>query len=351
MSPDEERALRDLARAGREMREIRNLDPQHRERVGATIGDMDWSAESALIKLHQWRNPKDVSEFESFVRKNFEPKDHIAIGRLNLSAVAPGQRRMQQAILPADELVQDRWQNFLKAANAHGQNIHISLNTFEPGGGRTKADVRDIRHVAIEIDKDGKAAVGRIAQSGPPPHHVIESSPGKFHVWWRVNGFDLAQAETATRGLIRTFGGDPAASDATRMLRAPGFTNRKPEYADLAKPHWVREVGRSDDKQHVLAPYPTGAFSSYMEIGRERLHIPGPAFARATAGKPDRTGQDRSALDWAWTKEELKKGRDPGSVSAELAERRPDKPSPKYYADHTTERALESIKREPQRGR
>jgi hypothetical protein len=357
MSPEEERALRDLAQAGRGISAIRaqelrdtyvgprdfvsRRDPQYLDRLGSTLGDADLNAESSLIRRDAWRNPKNVGDFERFVRTNFEPKDHIAIGRLDFSIADP-KLRMKQAILPAEELVSDRWQRFLRHANVSGQNIHISLNTFQPGGRRTKADVLDIRHLAIEIDKDGKGAVDRIAQSGPPAHNVFESSHGKYHVWWKVSGFDAERAEAATRGLIRTFGGDPAASDVTRMLRAPGFTNRKPEYAGLERPHWVREVSRTEGKE-----YPLSTFSQYLEIGRERLHLP----ARDVQVTRARGGVDRSAQDWAWTKDELKRGRDPGSVAAELASNRSDKPSPKYYSEHTVERALEAIRREPRRGR
>ncbi len=356
MSPEDERSLRDLARAGREITAIRGLDPNHRERIGATIGDLDQVAESALIRREQWAKPRG-GDFERFIRKNFNPDDHVAIGRIQYEG---GKPTMRQAILPAEELVSYRWQQFLKAANVNGQNIHISLNTYQPSpaamageratGGRTKADLKAIRHVAIEIDKDGKAAVDRIAQSGPPPHHVVESSPGKFHVWWRVQGFetgpyhrpDIERAEQATRGLIKTFGGDPAASDVTRMLRAPGFTNRKPEYAGLERPHWVREVGRTDDKHLASAQYPAATFAPYMEIGRDRLQMP--ALERGQSH--GRSGVDRSAEDWKWVHGELSKGRDPGSIATELAHNRSDKPNPGYYANHTIERALEARQNE-----
>lgn len=38
---------------------------------------------------------------------------------------------------------------------------------------------------------------------------------------------DTGQAETLLRALASQYGGDPAATDISRLLRLPGFTNRK----------------------------------------------------------------------------------------------------------------------------
>ena len=38
------------------------------------------------------------------------------------------------------------------------------------------------------------------------------------------------EAEAMLRAMARRFGGDPAATDSTRILRLPGFVNRKYEF-------------------------------------------------------------------------------------------------------------------------
>lgn len=68
------------------------------------------------------------------------------------------------------------------------------------------------------------------------------------------------------------------------------------------------------------------------------------AAPHAASPGGDRT---RSGEDWAWTREQLKGGRAPAAVAAELAARRPDKPNPGYYASRTVERASASLARRP----
>ena len=50
---------------------------------------------------------------------------------------------------------------------------------------------------------------------------------GKYQVLWRVEGFTFEQQESALKLLAITFGGDPACTDCNRVLRLPGFLNRK----------------------------------------------------------------------------------------------------------------------------
>jgi hypothetical protein len=71
--------------------------------------------------------------------------------------------------------------------------------------------------------------VDRIIAEMPRPWAIIESSPGKYQVLWRVEGFPQDQAEVVTRGLAHHFGADQSVWDAARVLRLPGFRNCKPE--------------------------------------------------------------------------------------------------------------------------
>ena len=51
--------------------------------------------------------------------------------------------------------------------------------------------------------------------------------PEKFQVVWKAEGVTLEEAEALQRAMVREFGGDPAATDSTRVLRLPGFANKK----------------------------------------------------------------------------------------------------------------------------
>ncbi len=56
---------------------------------------------------------------------------------------------------------------------------------------------------------------------------MLDTSPGKHQVVWKVSGFSQNEAESLLHSLANQFDGDPAATDSTRVLRLPGFANRK----------------------------------------------------------------------------------------------------------------------------
>ena len=86
---------------------------------------------------------------------------------------------------------------------------------------RTKDDIETIRHLYLDIDRDGPAALEAIHTSSlvPNPNFVLETSPEKFQVVWKVEGIASDQAEAMQRAMVREFGGDPAATDSTRVLQ------------------------------------------------------------------------------------------------------------------------------------
>ena len=77
---------------------------------------------------------------------------------------------------------------------------------------------------------------------GACPTSILSTSPGKYQVLWRVEGFDFARQEQTLKLLAIAFGGDPACTDCNRVLRVPGFLNRK---YDPAHPVTVEYPGDS----------------------------------------------------------------------------------------------------------
>ncbi len=100
---------------------------------------------------------------------------------------------------------------------------------------RTKDDIETIRHLYIDLDHGGSAALEAIKNSDlvPQPNYVLNTSPDKFQVVWKVEGITPEEAEALQRGMVREFGGDPAATDSTRVLRLPGFANKKYDHRFL----------------------------------------------------------------------------------------------------------------------
>jgi hypothetical protein len=100
------------------------------------------------------------------------------------------------------------------------------MNALNDGArGRTKADVAIIRHVYLDFDENGTAAVEALVKRDdlPKPNYLVNSSPDKWQVVWKVEGFVKEEAESLQQALVRETGADPAATDSSRVLRLPGF--------------------------------------------------------------------------------------------------------------------------------
>lgn len=134
--------------------------------------------------------------------------------------------RTMQRILRADAIASDSFQFWLTQQNDSGADIFIGMNPVRHGAqGRTKQQIREVRHVYLDLDEDAGASLHGIRTSGdlPAPNFVLDTSSGKHQIVWRVEGFDIANAEALLRALASQFGGDPAATDVSRLLRLPGF--------------------------------------------------------------------------------------------------------------------------------
>ena len=119
----------------------------------------------------------------------------------------------------------EKHERALGALNVKGANIAAMVNAGD-GKGRKKGNVTDVR--AVFVDLDGAPLDPVIeASKAMPPHLVVQSSPGRFHVLWRVTGCDLADFGAIQRGLAKMFGGDESITDTCRVLRVAGFVRHK----------------------------------------------------------------------------------------------------------------------------
>ncbi len=124
----------------------------------------------------------------------------------------------------------ERHADELATLNELGAGIFVTVNETDLIG-RSKAHIRRIR--ALFVDLDG-SPLGHVQRAAVRPHIVTETSPGRFHAYWRVTDCEPDQCELALKQLIGRFQSDPACSDRSRVMRLPGFWHRKGE------PHLVR---------------------------------------------------------------------------------------------------------------
>jgi len=279
------------------------------------------------------RNPAEdqwVSIPKEYIRANYQPSDRLAVVILNRE-----EGLILQRIATAQAIAGAKFQAWLRYKNAHGSDIYISQNTIrEHAEGRTKADIGAIRHVYLDLDKDGDRAVAAIRESDkvPEPNFVIRTSPGKYQVIWKVEGMALPEAEATQRALVSQFGGDPAATDSSRVLRLPGFYNKKyaENYRVEAEAHSSRTYHSSDFKVAVDQAEAPAQVASQDQHNREQKQI-------------SRKQRSPSEDDWAWVVARLRAGEQPEKVIHKLAEQRQDKPNPQYYARLTVTRAYAAV--------
>lgn len=229
----------------------------------------------------------------------------------------------------AEFLASSRYQAHLRAANAHGADVYLTVNTLKPDAKRrTQADVETIRHLYLDVDQGGNAALDKVLLDPdmPKPHSVLETSPGKYQVLWQVENFSAQLAETVTRGLARKFDADTGVWDSARVLRLPGFRNHK-----YQEPHYVVEIPQSA-AHYRLRPLDFPAF---------------PADSAPQAAEPDdsqthrQTGShnSQSERDWAFANRALERGEDPAAIKEKIAAFRHDKHDPTDYAERTVDKA------------
>lgn len=268
-----------------------------------------------------------------FIRDNFEPQDRLAIVILDKRT-----DEIVQRLATAERIQEDSFQSWLRAMNAKKQEIFVSMNALDPQKwGRTKEQVTAIRHVYLDLDTDGTAAVERLLKREdlPKPNQLVNSSPDKWQVIWKVENFSKDQAETLMRNLVRETGADPAATDVSRVLRLPGYYNHKYE-----KPHFVR-VENVSREVYQPSHFPAKQFEDAGEAGKEYQHFE-PGRARS-AGEIT-----QSERDWAFAKRALASGKSQDEIIAAIASYRTDKPNPQYYAAHTVQKAARAFERSKQ---
>ena len=177
--------------------------------------------------------------------RSSSPSDTVAI-------LARNRRTGQtvQRITSAETVAGPEFQSWLRNENAAGADIFIGMNPLKEGAdGRTKDNIQGIRHLYLDLDTGGEDALEAIRNSAevPAPNFVLDTSPGKYQIVWKVEELDREQAESMMRAMADQFGGDPAATDSTRVLRLPGFANRKydEEFVVRSSPRIKRDLSRA----------------------------------------------------------------------------------------------------------
>jgi hypothetical protein len=161
----------------------------------------------------------------NYIEQNYHSDDRLAVVIKNHPT---GQ--VIQRLDSARAIASPAFQRWLRFQNANGGSIYLSVNSLHSDAtGRTRAQIETIRHVYLDIDEDGPTVLAKILSDSriPQSNYVLNTSPGKFQILWRVEEFTLEQAERLQRVMAAEFGADQSVVDAARVLRIPNFLNAK----------------------------------------------------------------------------------------------------------------------------
>ncbi|MCP3729726.1 PriCT-2 domain-containing protein [Sphingomonas sp. MG17] len=154
----------------------------------------------------------------------------------------------------------------LRRLNDAGYGIFVQINVADGSG--WKAD-NIVAATCLFADFDG-VPLENVERLALPPHVVVETSPGKRHYYWRVDGLPINLHPLLQQQLIELFGSDKSVHDKPRIMRLPGFLHQKnPDAPFLARVVEVRDA----------APYTLDEFDVALKAAR-KLHVPAKAESK-----------------------------------------------------------------------
>lgn len=118
----------------------------------------------------------------------------------------------------------------LASLNEQGAGIFVMVNQ---GDGvvlpsqKTCRTIRNVKRVrALFVDLDG-APIEPVLEAELEPTILVESSPDRWHAYWKVDECPLGQFKASQVALAKRFGGDESVNDLSRVMRIPGFIHQK----------------------------------------------------------------------------------------------------------------------------
>ena len=174
-----------------------------------------------------------------------------------------------------------------------GCGVYVMVNRGD-GKGRAKKNVVEI--LALFIDLDG--APWEPAAKMLKPHIIVESSPGRYHLYWLVSDCDLEQFKPIQQALAAKFGGDKACCDLPRVLRVPGFLHLK------GKPFLTCLIEANDFPRYTTKQVIDGLG---LELNDQATATQPPRTQQAAIGAPvskayeyvDKSGEVHDLTTWA----------------------------------------------------
>jgi len=280
-------------------------------------------------------------QIDRYISLLYHNTDRVALCLINGQAV-------QHRFLAVKDI--GKFIPFLQAMNCQGWNIYITPSVMKTGAlRRTKVNFMSEQDV-IYIDADDKQVMEEVRSKYPYPTLVVKTSVGHYQIYWKLQEkISVDDQESLMRRIARNVGSDIGATDVSRILRLPGFWNKKPN-----KDNTVEVVFTRDER----TPYKRFLEVVTVSLPQSvRTNVVSHSQGCGRVQKRDRyisdiVGRDgeklvfpsKSEEDWYLVNEWLRQGVPRGECVERLKERRAgEKKNIDYYANKTLENALKKL--------
>jgi len=199
--------------------------------------------------------PAPESEFEIDLDAAVTFLESLGAKALTFQTFGEGESKGDKRLARILHGTLDECADKLSDFNRRGAGVFASLNQTDREG-RERSNIKRVRAVFLDLDGEPLDPVHRCRLK---PHIVVESSPGRYHVYWRVKSFALDGFEDVQRAVANRFEGDSAVALLTACARLPGFFHHKGE------PFQTRIIEINDlptyTAEEILAEFPPEAKS------------------------------------------------------------------------------------------
>jgi hypothetical protein len=171
----------------------------------------------------------------------------------------------KQRFCNVSDLKQEKWQRFLRAANANNSNIYLSVYTFTRPERTENAVADSVDRIFLDFDRPGAYEAFR---KDYDPTLVINTSQNKYQVFLKLSEpTQKAETKSISKTIANLYNADRT-FDLARIFRLPGFRNRKYPSRPLVS---ISEF----NQQITYAPYNLPAeLSKPLPSQREKKDIP-----------------------------------------------------------------------------
>ncbi len=184
------------------------------------------------------------------------------------------------AAIPFRGTLPQVWQS-IQHYNAQGYGIFCTPAAMD-GQGYHLANVHYIRAHYVDLDNiSAQQNYERAAAWSPAPSFAVNTSPGKFHVYWPVAPYQSNDYfQLIQRKLRQLFDGDRSIIDASRVMRVPGTLHMKvPTAPHLVTCHSLAGYGQAIEVAHLATALASvnvidGAAGMRHDLGDPELAAP-----------------------------------------------------------------------------